>query len=181
MSFHNQTVLPAVRKWKELEHLLSDRRYEYIVILDSHIAQLKDMVKIAGQAGKKVFVHADLINGLKADEYAAEFICQEIKPAGIISTRSNVIMTAKKKGVIAIQRLFLLDSIALETSYKIILKTKPDFIEVLPGLMPNIIEEVHAKTGIPVFAGGLIRTKEDVKMALGAGAVAVTTSDKELW
>lgn len=180
MSFQNQTILPAVRKWKELEHLLNSH-YTYIVILDSHIAQLKDMVKIAGKANKKIFVHADLISGLKADEYAAEFICQEIKPAGIISTRTNVIATAKKKGVIAIQRLFLLDSIALETSYKILAKTKPDFIEVLPGLMPNIIKEVHEKTGIPVFAGGLIRTKEEVDLAIQGGAVAVTTSDKELW
>ncbi|MCK6259202.1 glycerol-3-phosphate responsive antiterminator [Fictibacillus sp. WQ 8-8] len=180
MSFRNQTILPAVRKWKELEQLLNSE-YTYIVILDSHIAQLKSMVKIAGQANKKLFVHADLINGLKADEYAAEFICQEIKPAGIISTRSNVIATAKKKGVTAIQRLFLLDSIALETSYKIIGKTQPDFIEVLPGLMPNIIKEVHEKTGIPVFAGGLIRTKEEIDLAIQGGAVAVTTSDKELW
>ncbi|WHY72208.1 glycerol-3-phosphate responsive antiterminator [Fictibacillus enclensis] len=180
MTFQNQTVLPAVRKWKDLEKLLGTS-YTYLVILDSHIAQLKDMVRLAGRANKKLFVHADLISGLKADEYAAEFICQEIKPAGIISTRSNVIATAKKKGVIAIQRLFLLDSIALETSYKIITKTQPDYVEVLPGLMPNIIQEVHEKTGIPVFAGGLIRTKEEIELAIKAGAVAVTTSDKELW
>lgn len=96
MTFQNQTVLPAVRKWKDLEKLLGTS-YTYLVILDSHIAQLKDMVRLAGRANKKLFVHADLISGLKADEYAAEFICQEIKPAGIISTRSNVIATAKKK------------------------------------------------------------------------------------
>lgn len=77
--------------------------------------------------------------------------------------------------------MFLLDSIALETSYKIITKTQPDYVEVLPGLMPNIIQEVHEKTGIPVFAGGLIRTKEEIELAIKAGAVAVTTSDKELW
>jgi glycerol uptake operon antiterminator len=180
MSFESQTILPAVRKWKDLEYLL-DSEYTYIVILDSHIAQLKNMVSIAKQKGKQILLHADLINGLKADEYATQFICQEIKPAGLISTRSNVILTAKKKGVLAIQRFFLLDSIALETSYRIIEKTKPDYIEVLPGVMPKIIKEVIEKTGIPIFAGGLVRTKEDVKHALEAGAIAITTSDKELW
>ncbi len=36
-------------------------------------------------------------------------------------------------------------------------------------------------TGIPIFAGGFIRTVQDVENALQAGATAVTTSDTELW
>lgn len=70
---------------------------------------------------------------------------------------------------------------ALEMSYSLLERTKPDFIEVLPGVMPDIIKEVHEKTGIPIFAGGLIRSVEDVENALLAGATTVTTSRKELW
>ncbi|BBP88103.1 hypothetical protein BsIDN1_17210 [Bacillus safensis] len=46
---------------------------------------------------KKMFVHVDLIHGIKHDEYGTEFICQEMKPAGIISTRSSVIVKSQKK------------------------------------------------------------------------------------
>jgi glycerol uptake operon antiterminator len=82
---------------------------------------------------------------------------------------------------LAIQRLFLLDSSALEKSYTLLERTRPDFIEVLPGIMPHIIKEVRERSGIPIFAGGLIRSVSEVELALEAGATAVTTSNKELW
>lgn len=176
----DKSILPAVRKIKDLEKMIHSTT-DYIVILDSHIAQLKPMVKMVVQSGKHVLLHADLVHGLKSDEYAAEYLCQEIKPSGIISTRSNVLATAKKRGLLTVQRLFLLDSIALETSYRSLGKVQPDYIEVLPGLVPSMIDEIKKKTGIPVIAGGLIRHKEDIKTAFQAGATAVTTSRQDLW
>ncbi|MDV2888009.1 glycerol-3-phosphate responsive antiterminator, partial [Alkalihalophilus pseudofirmus] len=74
-----------------------------------------------------------------------------------------------------------IDSHALEKSYKLIEKTEPDYIEVLPGAIPWMITEVKERVNIPIFAGGLIRTAEDVKNALQAGASAITTSKRELW
>jgi glycerol uptake operon antiterminator len=180
MSFHNQSILPAIRKIKDLEKLVKSS-FTYIVLLDSHIGQLKNMVELAQAHGKKLLLHVDLVEGLKNDEYAAEFLCQNIRPAGLISTRAGVITKAKQNGLLAIQRLFLLDSSALEKSYTLLERTRPDYIEVLPGVMPHIIKEVHERTGIPIFAGGLIRNVEDVENALQAGATAVTTSHTELW
>jgi glycerol uptake operon antiterminator len=180
MSIINQKILPAIKHMKEFENLM-DSPYEFIVLLDSHIAQLKGIVHFAKQYNKKILIHADLVHGLASDEYGAEFLCQEIKPAGILSTRTGVILTAKKKGLIAIQRLFLLDSHALEKHYSILEKNKPDYIEVLPGVMPHIIKEVYQKTNIPIFAGGFIRTIEDVENAIAAGAKAITTTRKEIW
>ncbi|TWI56127.1 glycerol-3-phosphate responsive antiterminator [Halalkalibacter nanhaiisediminis] len=178
--FDGQRIFPAARSVKEFEKLVKSD-FEVIILLNSHIGQLKSLIQLAKSANKKVFVHADLIQGLKNDEYAAQFLCQDIRPAGIISTRKNVVLTAKKNKIIAIQRLFLLDSIALESSYKLLETTQPDYIEVLPGVMPHIIQEVFEKTGIPIIAGGLIREKEEVKRALEAGAVGVTTSRQDLW
>lgn len=180
MTFHHQKILPAVRKIKDLEQLLKSS-FEYVVLLDSHIGQLKSLVDLAKSHNKKILLHADLIGGLKNDEHAAEFLCQNIKPAGLISTRANVILKAKQNNVLAIQRLFLLDSSALEMSYSLLERTKPDFIEVLPGIMPDMIKEVHEKASIAILAGGLIRSIKDVENALTAGASAVTTSRKELW
>ena len=118
MPFHEQKILPALRNLKQLESLL-DSPYEYIVLLEVHISNLKTIKKEADRYSKKIIIHADLIQGLKTDDYAAEFLCNDIRPAGIISTRSNMIMKAKAKGIIAIQRMFLLDTIALEKSYSL--------------------------------------------------------------
>ncbi|MBN6187481.1 glycerol-3-phosphate responsive antiterminator [Aneurinibacillus sp. BA2021] len=180
MSFFGQQVLPAIRQMKDFDALLRSH-FEYMVLLDSHIGQLKSIVETAKRHNKKMLVHVDLIQGLRNDEYATEFLCQEIKPSGVISTRKSAVMTAKKNKVLAIQRLFLLDTNALETSYRMVEQTQPDYIEVLPGVMPHIITEVYEQVKIPVLAGGLIRTISDAEMALHGGAIAVTTSRREIW
>lgn len=180
MTFHDQKILPAMRHLKQLEKLLNGP-YEYIVLLEVHISNLKTIKAEASKYGKKLIIHADLIQGLKTDDYAAEFLCNDIHPAGIISTRSNMILKAKSKGIISIQRMFLLDTIALEKSYSLLERTQPDYIEILPGVIPELISEVHERTGISIISGGLIRTRAQVQAALDAGAKAVTTSSTELW
>ena len=176
----DQRILPASTTMKEFESFL-ESKYEIGIFTEIHIAQLKNINRLAREYGKKMIYHVDMVQGIKSDEYATEYICQEFHPYGLISTKSSVIQKAKQKGVFAIQRMFLIDTHALEKSYKLIAKNKPDYIEVLPGAMPWMIKEVKEKLNIPVLAGGLIRTKEDVHRALEAGATAITTSKRELW
>ena len=180
MKRFEQSIIPAIRHLKDLEAAFRTV-HEYIVLMNVHVAMARSIVAQASQHGKKILLHADLIDGLKSDEHATEFLAQEVRPAGIISTRNNVLLTAKKKGLITIQRFFLLDSLALDNSFVQIEKTKPDYVELLPGIMPAIIAQFAEATQVPVIAGGLIRTEEDIRLALGAGAVAVTTSRKPLW
>ncbi len=173
-------VLPAVRSMKDFESVLRSH-HENIIFLECRLSQISSLVKYTKQQNKKVFMHVDLIQGLKVDEYGLEYLINDLKVDGIISTRGNVITTAKKHNVIGIQRLFALDSHAINHNLKICKRIKPDYIEVLPGIIPNILKEIHEETGIPVIAGGLIRTKEDVSHALNGGATAITTSNKDLW
>ncbi|HZG57661.1 glycerol-3-phosphate responsive antiterminator [Paenibacillus sp.] len=180
MAFEGQNILPAIRSMKELERALAFP-YEYLVLLDTHVGQVKPIVELMRSQGKKALLHVDLIEGLKNDEAAAEFLCQQVKPAGLVSTRASVVAKTKQNGLIAIQRLFLLDTNAVEKGYKLLERSAPDYIEVMPGVLPFMIEEVRARTGIPVIAGGLIRSAADVERAIEAGAEAVTTSNAALW
>lgn len=180
MSFQDQKVIPAIRNMKEYERFLKSS-FQCGIILDTHISQLKTIMNMAKKQNKQILLHADLIHGLKSDEYATEYLCQEIKPYGILSTRSNVIVKAKQKGVLAIQRIFLLDSSALHKSYSLLDRTQPDCIELLPGAMPTIISEVYENIKLPILAGGFIRTVDDVNHALNSGATAITTSNEILW
>ncbi|UFT98614.1 glycerol-3-phosphate responsive antiterminator [Radiobacillus kanasensis] len=174
-------VLPAIKHAKDFEKVLKSKKQKYMVFLESRLSQIPNLVRYAKRENKKVLIHADLIQGLKADEYGIEFLIRDVKVDGIISTRGNVIGLAKKHNLLAIQRLFVLDSHALEHNLKIINNVKPDYIEVLPGLIPKIIREVNESTNLPVIAGGLIRTEEDVENAMDGGAKAVTTSNSSLW
>lgn len=176
----DQTVIPAARNMKDFEFLMTEPS-QLVILLDSHIAQVQSLLNIARQHQKKVILHADLVQGLKHDEHGAQYLCQCAKPAGLISTHSSVISVAKKRGILAIQRIFLLDSHSLRTSFRMLQSSQPDFIEVLPGIMPEVIREVRETTDIPVLAGGFIRSKSDIDKIIAAGASAVTTSHRELW
>ncbi|WP_255822163.1 glycerol-3-phosphate responsive antiterminator [Halobacillus shinanisalinarum] len=176
----NQRILPAIKHMKEFESLLESTS-EYIILLDTRLGLLKKIVNAGQKAGKKVLIHVDLVQGLKADDYGMEFLGREVKPDGVISTRSTVIQRAKKYELITVQRLFLIDSQAIEHNVQIIKKAQPDYVEVLPGILPGMIQEVKDRLGVPVIAGGLIRTMEEVDEAIQSGASAVTTSRTELW
>ncbi|PAQ15966.1 glycerol-3-phosphate responsive antiterminator [Bacillus sp. FJAT-42315] len=180
MNFHGQKILPAVRTMKDFDKML-DTPFEYGVFLDLHVGMVKSVFEYAQKQGKKMFLHLDLIHGLTTDEHAVEFIAQYVKPYGIISTKGNALIKAKQKGLYATQRAFIIDSSALNRSIKLIEKADPDYIEVLPGVVPKVIKTLHEQTGKPIFAGGLIEKQEEVEMALEAGACAITTSNRELW
>jgi len=93
----DQKILPASASMKDFERFL-ESSYEIGVFLDLHISQLKNVSMMAKQHNKKMIYHVDLIHGIRSDEYATEFICQEYNPYGLISTKSSVILKAKQKG-----------------------------------------------------------------------------------
>jgi len=102
---------------------------------------------------------------------------------GILTTRSNLISPAKREGLIAVQRLFVLDSESMAAGLPTVEKAAPDAVEVLPGvILPTIAQELAARGALPpLIAGGLIRTATQVEAVLAAGAVAVSTSQVSLW
>ena len=132
-------------------------------------------------AGKAVFVHLDLVEGLAQKEIAVDFIARNTQADGIISTRPALTRRARELGLLAVQRIFLLDSMALRNVERHFSPDAADLIEVLPGLMPKIIRKICVSTGKPVIAGGLISDKEDVTGALGAGAIAVSSTNPAVW
>lgn len=150
-------------------------------LLYGNMLTVKDLVQRAHAAGKAIFVHLDLIEGLSAKEIFVDFIAQQTAADGVISTKSPLTKRAKALGLVSIQRFFLLDSMAIQNIERHLSEDTSDLIEVLPGLMPKIIRRVRQSAGKPVIAGGLIMDKEDVTGALGAGAIAVSTTNPAVW
>lgn len=78
-------------------------------------------------------------------------------------------------------QIFLLDSMAFENICQQQYSVKPDFIEVLPGVMPRIIEKLCHLVKIKIIAGGLISDRESVVAALDAGAMGVSSTSHQVW
>ena len=130
-------------------------------------------------AGKRLFVHIDLAEGLGKDRTGVEYLAT-CGVDGLISTRGQLIRYAREAGLLTVQRFFLLDSQSLSGVNNMVSNTMPDYIEVIPGVIGKAIER-FAGGRIPVIAGGLIETKAEVTEALRCGAAAVSTSRQDLW
>ena len=47
--------------------------------------------------------------------------------------------------------------------------------------MPKVLADISKRTRIPLVAGGLINEKSDVVDALNANAIAISTSNTDVW
>lgn len=178
--FENNPVIAGVRSPKQLKEAI-DSPTEVIFLLCGSIYNLEMMVNHIKQAGKSAFVHLDLIKGYGQDSYFIKYLADDIHPAGVISTKNSLLQRAKQDGLMTIQRVFMLDSAALEVSLNAVRKVRPDAVEVLPGVVPKLITRVDEALNIPIITGGFIQTAEEVRAGLEAGALSCSTSDPELW
>ena len=130
---------------------------------------------------KPLLIHMDLLEGLSSSREAISFIDTYVKPYGIVSTKSSILRAAKKKNIITIQRNFLIDTKSLENSITSIKENNPDAVEIMPGIVPSIVERIREYVDKPIILGGLISSKEEIINALNSGADGVSFGKKELW
>jgi glycerol uptake operon antiterminator len=172
-------VISAVKSPEDVEQRLGTAG-GVMFILFGDILSIPGIVARIKDAGKLAMVHLDLIEGLSAREVAVDFLRENTRADGILSTKPNLIKHAKLRGFLTIQRFFVLDSMAFLNIEKQFPLDYADAVEILPGAMPKVISRIAKITKKPVIAGGLISDSEDVQNALAAGAAAVSTSKLEL-
>ncbi len=177
--YFDNPIIAAVRDICDLNEALRSN-VSSIFLLTGTLLNIKDIVTEC--KGKKfIFLHVDLIAGLDSDFEALRYLAEAVRPNGIISTRNNVIKNGKVMGFCTIQRYFCMDSLAFRTGIRTIEQTNPDIVEVLPGVIPKAVAYMVSQLKNPIITGGMVTTKEDVIAALQNGAIAVSTSCKELW
>lgn len=159
--------------------LLTDCRI--IFLLYGNVCSVSGLVERIKRTGKIAMVHIDLIDGLSSKDVAVAFLRENTRADGVISTKPAIVKAAKEQGLLAIQRFFLLDSLALANFQKYAEMKVADAIEILPATMPKIIRKITADCRLPIIAGGLISDKEDIMLALQSGAAAVSSTNQDVW
>ncbi|MGL6114282.1 MAG: glycerol-3-phosphate responsive antiterminator [Cetobacterium sp.] len=171
----NNKIL-AVKNKESLEKAL-ETKAKIIFLLNSNICSIEESTREIKACGKMSFIHLDMIEGLNSkDNSALDFLKENTYADGIITTKAQVAKYAKKIGFSVILRCFLIDSLSLTTTLKLLREPYIDAIEILPGVMAKIIEKISKESSIPIIAGGLISDEEDVEIALKSGAVAISTT-----
>lgn len=172
-------VIAAVRtpeEWAGAMNCAADT----VFLLAPNIEALPRQAQEAKEAGKKLFIHLDLAEGLGRDEYAIRY-AKGLGVAGIISTRTGIIKAARKEGLATVQRFFIVDSQSVQTTVESARSSKADMIEIMPGTVPKVIARLKRELDQPIVAGGLIETAEEVAQALLCGAEAISTGKQDFW
>lgn len=170
-------VIAAIRDDKWSAALKSPA--QVLFYLSADLLTVRERIQEARDAGKYVMVHMDLAEGIGKDRTGIRYLAQ-CGVHGILSTRAQLIRFAKDQELVAIQRFFALDSKGMESIDDMLSSSNPHLMEIMPGVIGKAISR-FSKTGIPIIAGGLIETKQEVTDALKAGATAVSTGQEALW
>ena len=172
-------VIAAVRYENDFENALKSKT-DFIFDLSPDILSLEARINSAHKAGKKLFIHIDLANGIGKDKSGILY-AKDRGVDGIISTRVNIIKTARECGLFTVQRFFIVDSHSVDTTVEAAKTSKPDMIEVMPGIMTKVISDLKNKLDIPIIAGGLIETSLEAKEVFESGGFAISTGKTDLW
>ena len=173
-------IIAAVKDEERLKTCLTSD-CAAVFLLFGNICNIGGLVEQVKQAGKLAFVHMEFIDGLATREISVSFIRKFTQADGILSTKPALIRHAKELGLTAVQRFFLIDSIAFDNVQKQMAGGCADYVEVLPAVMPKILRGICRATSTPVIASGMITDKEDVLTALDCGAAAVSSTNPKVW
>ena len=172
-------IVAAVKDMDQLNKAL-EADVDVIFVLFGNILDIIEISHKISEKNKIGILHIDLVDGLTNREIVLEYLKEKTKFDGIISTKAQTVKSAKKLGLVAIQRVFILDSLSFQST-KNHLVDECDAVEMLPGLLFKVIKELSKTIHKPLIVGGLISDKEDVMEALRSGATCIYQQQKRIY
>ncbi|HEY8171373.1 MAG TPA: glycerol-3-phosphate responsive antiterminator [Candidatus Limnocylindria bacterium] len=151
-----------------------------VFILRGDGLELRTAISRIQAAGKLAAVHLDLVDGLSADTHGVAWLARSGADA-IITSHGRLVPAIRREGCLAIHRILVSRRGHLDSAMKAAASAAPDVLEVLPGIVLPSITQLVPRFGIPMLAGGFIRSADDVRAVMAAGARGVTTSEVDLW
>ncbi len=173
-------IIGAIRCDEDLKYIL-EKDIKIVFILYGNLLTIEDISNKLRQHNIVFFIHIDMIEGLKSDQFGIIYLKKVANPNGIITIKHSNIKYIANNGMLSILRIFAIDSKSLETGIKSILECSPNAVEVMPGPASKIIKYMQNSVKCPIIAGGLISTKEDVIESLSSGAMSISTTCHDVW
>lgn len=153
-----------------------------VIIQHGTLQTLPEMVQQIQLHNKFTLVEVDRLDGVKADASGLQFLDDNHVDA-VITTRGNILGNIAATDMLSILRCFLVDRKSRDKLVELTRNLKPNLLEVLPAQVVGDVSQVleEKNLGVPVIASGLLSGSAQVREALDAGAVAVSTSLPRLW
>lgn len=153
-----------------------------VMISSGDIFNIVEISQQLRKHNKMVLVHVDMIGGMARDKVAIRYLKEKVDVDGIVTPNGQLVASGHKEGLVTAQRIFAHDTPSVVSGINALRQSKPDFIEIMPGVaVLKVYEEVRKHFQQPIIAAGLIKSSQDVKQILKAGAVGADTSNPSLW
>jgi glycerol uptake operon antiterminator len=153
---------------------------EVSIVANVDLRKLHPVVAALTKAGKYVIVNIDSCDGLSQDKGGVEYLA-DIGVTSLVSTRVATIQRANRAGLVTMQKVFVTDRSTWPRSVKALEQSDPNLVPLMPAPMLSHLPAQDRKALPPIVTSGFVCNKADVFNALKNGAVAVSTSDSELW
>lgn len=150
--------LIAAAKHENLEFAVNSK-VSFVILMNGRLNELVSLKFKSCNDKKRIILHTDLVKGLSNDKEAVNFIKEHINPVGIVSTKSGMLKAAKKKGLITVQRIFLIDSDSLKNAIASIKENNPNAVEIMPALASSIVRDIKNEIQRPIILGGLVKKR----------------------
>ena len=172
-------IIAAVRSKEEFNKAVKSN-VEVIFHLAPDLHNLGFLTETAHKNSKKIFIHIDLATGIGKDKSGIEFV-KNTGVDGVISTRVNMIKIARELGLFTVQRFFIVDSHSIQTTVESVKSSNADMIEIMPGIIPKVIKKLCKLVDVPIIAGGIVDSENEIKEIVESGAFAISTGKEDLW
>lgn len=160
--------------------LALENESKVVFTLFGDAADISDIVAQLKAGGKTVFVNIDMVDGFAARNSVVKFIKEKTLADGIVSTKAAQIRYAKEQGLATVHRFFVVDSQSYRSIESQVRKSQPHFINIVPG-WTKVIEWTVEQFSVPVIAAGLVCDKQTVMDSLKAGAIAICSTNHDVW
>lgn len=153
---------------------------EVAIVANVDLRMLHKVVAALTKAGKFIIVNIDSCDGLSQDKGGVEYLA-DIGVTSLVSTRVATIQRGNRAGLITIQKVFVTDRSTWPRSVKALEQSDPNIVQLMPAPMLARLCAQDRKVLPPIVASGFVCNETDARDALERGAIAVSTSDAELW
>ncbi|WP_373376768.1 glycerol-3-phosphate responsive antiterminator [Cupriavidus nantongensis] len=153
---------------------------EVCIVANVELRKLQRVIATLAGAGKYVIVNIDSCEGLSQDKGGVEYLA-DIGVTSLVSTRVATIQRANRAGMVTMQKVFVTDRSTWPRSVKALEQSDPNLVQLMPAPMLSHLPEADRKALPPIVTSGFVCNSDDIRDALAHGAVAVSTSDRNLW
>ncbi|HWC24661.1 MAG TPA: glycerol-3-phosphate responsive antiterminator [Flexivirga sp.] len=144
------------------------------------LVEVAPVVQQLQEAGSFPILNVDTVKGLSANPDGLNYL-RSVGVMGIVSTHAAIVAKAANSGLLTLQKVFATDRSNLPRIRASIAQSRPHLVQLMPWpVVPRLRGEFL--DAMPNFiVSGFVHDRADVDDALELGAVAVSTSQQDLW